>query len=320
MGLELCPITQKEAFAFVERHHRHHKPPAGSLFQIGLALDAALEYFARSGCVPTKMKWDDSLLSQIARKAQSTGDLPVAFQCSRLACLVRERRPGGRSLGLRSTFVHLDPQLELLLSGGARDVMARGEGWFDDVSEAWRKVPPLKISPEASAFAEKELKRIEKGGPRLSRAKLLALLGDEKEAIGALASGEAELPDEEWQCLCRLLVLWAGDPRVLTPNGPQLKALGLPPDVTQAVSRLLKENDPQGKLAAAIRKEFLSEALEGAQLALRRAAKEKPEGRAKLLASFLGTPLFPRALSHFHSEELLTDEVLTALRTKVSEA
>jgi tRNA A37 N6-isopentenylltransferase MiaA len=32
--LEIVPITQKEANAFVKKHHRHHKPVVGSVFQI----------------------------------------------------------------------------------------------------------------------------------------------------------------------------------------------------------------------------------------------------------------------------------------------
>lgn len=37
MRLHVVPITQREAFAFVERMHRHHKPPRGSIFQIAVA-------------------------------------------------------------------------------------------------------------------------------------------------------------------------------------------------------------------------------------------------------------------------------------------
>jgi len=33
--LEIVPITQKEAKEFVRRHHRRHKPPLGSIFQVG---------------------------------------------------------------------------------------------------------------------------------------------------------------------------------------------------------------------------------------------------------------------------------------------
>lgn len=32
--LELCPITLREANAFVERHHRHHKPVTGCKFAV----------------------------------------------------------------------------------------------------------------------------------------------------------------------------------------------------------------------------------------------------------------------------------------------
>jgi hypothetical protein len=33
--LTLVPITQKEAKMFVRQHHRHHRPPVGSIYQIG---------------------------------------------------------------------------------------------------------------------------------------------------------------------------------------------------------------------------------------------------------------------------------------------
>lgn len=38
MTLQIVPITQKEANAFVELHHRHHGPVVGSVFQIAVAL------------------------------------------------------------------------------------------------------------------------------------------------------------------------------------------------------------------------------------------------------------------------------------------
>lgn len=33
----VVPIFQREAFEFITKVHRHHKPPVGSIFQIGLA-------------------------------------------------------------------------------------------------------------------------------------------------------------------------------------------------------------------------------------------------------------------------------------------
>jgi hypothetical protein len=35
--IEIVPITQKEANAFVKAHHRHHRPVVGSVFQIAAA-------------------------------------------------------------------------------------------------------------------------------------------------------------------------------------------------------------------------------------------------------------------------------------------
>ena len=40
--LEIVPITQKEAKVFVAEHHRHHKPPVGSVFQLGLSNNGAI--------------------------------------------------------------------------------------------------------------------------------------------------------------------------------------------------------------------------------------------------------------------------------------
>ena len=35
--LTLQPVTLREAAAFIERHHRHHKPPQGAKFAIGVS-------------------------------------------------------------------------------------------------------------------------------------------------------------------------------------------------------------------------------------------------------------------------------------------
>ena len=33
--LEVCPMTLREANAYVEQHHRHHRPVVGQKFSIG---------------------------------------------------------------------------------------------------------------------------------------------------------------------------------------------------------------------------------------------------------------------------------------------
>lgn len=40
--MKITPIKQREAKAFVNLHHRHHKAPVGSIFQIGLEKDDQL--------------------------------------------------------------------------------------------------------------------------------------------------------------------------------------------------------------------------------------------------------------------------------------
>jgi hypothetical protein len=40
--LTLVPITQREAFAFVERHHRHHRPPRGARGVVACAIGDAI--------------------------------------------------------------------------------------------------------------------------------------------------------------------------------------------------------------------------------------------------------------------------------------
>ena len=35
--LLIVPITQRESFAYVKRHHRHHRPPRGSIIQVAVA-------------------------------------------------------------------------------------------------------------------------------------------------------------------------------------------------------------------------------------------------------------------------------------------
>jgi hypothetical protein len=41
VSLTITPISFAEACAFVERHHRHHRPPVGHLFSIAVADDEA---------------------------------------------------------------------------------------------------------------------------------------------------------------------------------------------------------------------------------------------------------------------------------------
>lgn len=65
--LELRPITQKDAFAFVAEHHRHHKPPVGALWQHAICdVDGVLRGVAVVGR-PVARKLDDGLTCEVTR-------------------------------------------------------------------------------------------------------------------------------------------------------------------------------------------------------------------------------------------------------------
>jgi hypothetical protein len=40
--LTIVPIFQDEAFAFIAKHHRHHRKPVGSLFQVAAAASGGI--------------------------------------------------------------------------------------------------------------------------------------------------------------------------------------------------------------------------------------------------------------------------------------
>ncbi len=47
--LKISPIFQREAFAFIDSFHRHHKKPVGSVFQIAVKLAGEIVGVAVSG-------------------------------------------------------------------------------------------------------------------------------------------------------------------------------------------------------------------------------------------------------------------------------
>ena len=64
--LELVPITLKEANAFVERHHRHHKPVVGHKFSIGCEMDGRLTGVVIAGR-PVSRHLDDGHTLEVTR-------------------------------------------------------------------------------------------------------------------------------------------------------------------------------------------------------------------------------------------------------------
>lgn len=66
MSLEIVPITLKEANAFVERYHRHHKPTVGHKFSIAVADETGIVGVAIVGR-PVSRYLDDGWTMEVTR-------------------------------------------------------------------------------------------------------------------------------------------------------------------------------------------------------------------------------------------------------------
>ena len=111
--LELVPISQREAFAYVERLHRHHKPPRGSVFQLAAAKEGEIVGVAIVG-------------RPVARRLQDGWTLEVNRCCTngaRNACsfLYGAAWRVTKSLGYKRLITYTLPE-----EGGAS---LRGAGW-----------------------------------------------------------------------------------------------------------------------------------------------------------------------------------------------
>lgn len=68
MSLRTVPVTFAAACAFVAEHHRHHEPPVGHKFSIGVAQDELLVGVAIVGR-PVARHLDDGRTLEVARTA-----------------------------------------------------------------------------------------------------------------------------------------------------------------------------------------------------------------------------------------------------------
>jgi hypothetical protein len=94
--LSLVPITQREAFAFVKRHHRHHKAPRGALLQVGIEQHDVIVGVAVVGR-PLARHLQDGYTAEVARVCVLDG---IMNGCSMLygACWRACRALGYRKL------------------------------------------------------------------------------------------------------------------------------------------------------------------------------------------------------------------------------
>ena len=79
MSLTVSPISFAEACAFVERHHRHHKPPIGHLFSLAVADDTGTVVGVVIIGRPVARHLQDGFTVEVTRSA--TDSTPHANSC-----------------------------------------------------------------------------------------------------------------------------------------------------------------------------------------------------------------------------------------------
>lgn len=113
MTLALTPITLREANAFVEAHHRHHKPARGCILCVAVSENGTVRGVAIVGR-PVSRMLDDGWTAEVVR---------VATDGARNACsmLYGASWRASRALGYRRLVTYTLPE-----EGGAS---LRAAGW-----------------------------------------------------------------------------------------------------------------------------------------------------------------------------------------------
>lgn len=123
--MTIVPIFQDEAFAFISQHHRHHRKPVGSLFQVGLANGKQIVGVAIVGR-PVARKLQDGFTAEVTRLCtDGTGNA-----CSKLynACWRIAREMGYRRL--ITYILNTEPGTSLAAAGWTLIGERGGGSWF----------------------------------------------------------------------------------------------------------------------------------------------------------------------------------------------
>lgn len=70
MSLTIVPVTFRRACEFIATHHRHHRPPRGIKFAVGVTVDGELVGVATVGR-PVARHMDDGLTVEVTRTCTS---------------------------------------------------------------------------------------------------------------------------------------------------------------------------------------------------------------------------------------------------------
>ncbi len=124
MNLQLCPVTLKEADAFVRAHHRHHRPSRGALFAVAAERSGEVVAVAVVGR-PVARQLQDGYTAEVVR---------LATDGSRNACsmLYAAAWRAARALGYRRLVTYIletEPGTSLRAAGWTDIGKAGGGTW-----------------------------------------------------------------------------------------------------------------------------------------------------------------------------------------------
>ena len=124
MSLYLTPIFQSEAKEFVKRHHRHSKPPVGSIFQLAVAKEGKIVGVAIVGR-PVARNLQDGFTCEVIRLATDG----TKNACSKLYSASWR---AARALGYKKLITYIldtEPGTSLKASGWKEIGLAGGGSW-----------------------------------------------------------------------------------------------------------------------------------------------------------------------------------------------
>ena len=124
MKLEIVPIKQSDAKVFVKRHHRHHAPSVGSIFQVGCSDGSKIVGVAMVGR-PVARNLDDGWTVEVTRLcADGTKNA-----CSKLYAACRKI---ARAMGYRKIVTYIldtEKGTSLKAAGWTMEARTFGGSW-----------------------------------------------------------------------------------------------------------------------------------------------------------------------------------------------
>jgi L-amino acid N-acyltransferase YncA len=123
--LQLCPVTLREAFVYVEQNHRHHRAPQGGLFAVGVTADGETICGIAIVGRPVARHLNDDWTAEVTRLVTNG----TKNACSKLygACW-----RAARSLGYRRLVAYTLPEeggASLRAAGFYIVAQTKAEGW-----------------------------------------------------------------------------------------------------------------------------------------------------------------------------------------------